>query len=129
MFSKNKTRFEVEIVKSGLMGTSLYINAKIGNEVFDKAMKCHLDEEEKTIYLDDICIEGNTSGFFGFLHEYQNYINKGYGSQMMEILLKYAKDNSYKTIVGKLVCNDNLCFNCGCVVDGNYCSNCGRKHE
>jgi len=29
----------------------------------------------------------------------------------------------------KMGYRDKICLNCGCVVNGNYCSNCGRKYE
>ena len=39
------------------------------------------------------------------------------------------KVKKVSSIDGKLVYSDNLCLNCGCVVDGNYCSNCGKRHR
>lgn len=38
------------------------------------------------------------------------------------------KIKKVSSIDGKLVYSNNICLNCGSVVDGNYCSNCGRRH-
>lgn len=39
------------------------------------------------------------------------------------------KIKKVSSIDGKLVYSDNLCLNCGCIVEGNYCSNCGKRHR
>ena len=81
---------------------SFYIDIKIGKKYFRNAMKCTLYREENKIVIGDIFVEGDTEGFFGFLQRYTSYINKGYGTQMMNMLLEFAKENGYKKIVGKL---------------------------
>ena len=87
--------------------TSFYIDVEIGKKYFRNAMKCVLYRDENTILIGDIFVEGDTKGFFGFLQRYTSYINKGYGTQMMNILLEFAKENGYKRIVGKLSDVDN----------------------
>lgn len=90
---------------------SFYIDIEIGKKYFRNAMKCALYREENKIVIGDIFIEGDTEGLFGFLQHYTNYINKGYGTQMMNVLLEFAKENSYKRIVGNLsYVDDNDAF-------------------
>ena len=43
-----------------------------------------------------------------------------------DAILTYHSEEYNKHYV---VYTDNLCLNCGCLVDGNYCSNCGKKHR
>ena len=81
---------------------SFYIDVEIGKKYFRNAMKCVLYRDENTILIGDIFVEGDTEGFFGFLQHYTKYINKGYGTQMMNMLLEFAKENGYRKIVGKL---------------------------
>ena len=39
------------------------------------------------------------------------------------------KIKKVSSIDGKIGYRDKICLDCGCVVNGNYCSNCGRKYE
>jgi GNAT superfamily N-acetyltransferase len=80
---------------------------KIGKKTFNNVMKCVLYRNENRIHIGDIFIQGNMSGLFGFLQHYTNHINKGYGTQMMNMLIEYAKENNYKTITGNLSEVDN----------------------
>lgn len=90
---------------------SFYIHIQIGKKYFNNAMKCVLHRDENTILIGDIFIEGDTSGLLGFLQHYTRYTNKGYGTQMMNMLLEFAKENSYKKIVGNLSdVDDNNAF-------------------
>lgn len=71
----------------------LLVNVKIGKRYYPNAMKCVLYKDEKRILIGDIYIDEN-----GYL----KHINKGYGTKMMDILLKYANENGYETVSGNL---------------------------
>ena len=93
---KRKTISEMKIYKDDeIFNVSLIIK----NKTYYNSMKCTLDQESKTILIGDIYIKNDRS-----LEpwNYTKFINKGYGSLMMDELLKFAKENNYKKITGNI---------------------------
>ena len=107
MKNKNVT-FNCCINKFGNNKYYYAINAKIGKHVFPNVMKCILHKDESRIHIGDIFMQGNMSGLFGFLQHYTNYINKGYGTQMMNMLIEYAKENTGFERINALIKEGNL---------------------
>ena len=75
-----------------------FIDIKIGFKTFYKALNCDLDKENKTIHIGGLYIGG---------YDNYQYINKGYGTQVMNKLIKFARENGYKKITGELVNDDS----------------------
>ena len=94
----NRNKFEMQEYISDYL---YCINVKIGNKYFPNAMRCFIDKENKTIKIGDILIGEETSSSFS-TRSYKNYIRKGYGTQMMNKLIDFAKSNGYKRIIGDL---------------------------
>lgn len=102
---------EQPIFRKIVTDISFCIDIEIGKKYFNNAMKCVLYRDKNEILIGDIFVEGDTSGLFGFLQHYTRYTNKGYGTQMMNMLLDFAKENGYKKIVGNLsYVDDNDAF-------------------
>lgn len=72
----------------------LLIHLRLGKRLFPNSMKCVLNEDEREILIGDICV-GNQD-------IYLRHTNKGYGTQMMQLLLDYAREHEYSTIKGWL---------------------------
>lgn len=70
----------------------------VGKKVFHNAMKCVLYEEEKEIFIGDIYVCKHSSSS----ERYLPYVNKGYGTLLMNELLSFARAHDYKRISGKL---------------------------
>lgn len=70
------------------------IHMRIGKKIFSNVMKCVLYEESGEITIGDICILDERTN--------RKFINKGYGSRMMQMLLDYAREHGYHTIKGWL---------------------------
>lgn len=88
LFSKKKENISFRLTK---LGDSLLGDLILGKKTYKNAMQCVLYNEEKKILIGDICVENNN---------YMKQINKGYGTLMMNELIKYAKENNYVRIVG-----------------------------
>ena len=98
---KRKTIPQTKIYKDeDIFNISLIIK----NKTYYNAMKCTLDQESKTILIGDIYMKNDRS-----LEpwNYTKFINKGYGTLMMNELLKFAKENNYKKITGNISDVDN----------------------
>lgn len=99
----NKNKFEMQEYISDYL---YCINVTVGNKYFQNTMKCFIDKENKTIKIGDILIGEETNSSFSS-RSYKNYIRKGYGAQMMNKLIDFAKNNNYKRIIGDLSCVDD----------------------
>ena len=101
MILKRKTTPEIKIYKDEMI---FNISLIIKNKTYYNSMKCTLDQETKTILIGDIYIKNDRS-----LEpwNYTKFINKGYGTLMMNELLKFAKENNYEKITGNISDVDN----------------------
>ena len=92
IFNKKSKMPYIEYYVSG----NLYCaNLHVGRKIFSKALKAVLYKDENYIYLSDIYVANDNQ-------DYLKYINKGYGSILLSNLIKYAKQNKYRKIVGFL---------------------------
>lgn len=101
MIFKRKTIPQMKIYKDDeIFNVSLIIK----NKTYYNSMKCTLDQESKTILIGDIYMKNDRS-----LEpwNYTKFINKGYGTLMMNELLKFAKENNYEKIIGNTSDVDN----------------------
>lgn len=62
------------------------------------ALQCKLFPEIKEIFIEDFTVGNRSRICF--------YKGKGYYSEIMGMLLKWAKENDYQTITGKLIASD-----------------------
>ena len=100
---KNKQSIFVDGKASPILRIRYYeplfkIDIAIGNMVFQNVMKCIVDADTKTILIGDIYVGTESSS----LETYLPYVNKGYGTLLMNELLRFAKENNCKIIKGEL---------------------------
>jgi GNAT superfamily N-acetyltransferase len=74
------------------------IDIKIGFKTIYKALNCYLYKEDKTIHIGGLYVGGYNN---------YKYINKGYGTKIMNCLIKFAQDNGYEQIIGELIDSDS----------------------
>ena len=93
---KRKTIPQIKIYKDEDI---FNISLTIKNKTYYNAMKCTLDQESKTILVGDIYMKNDRS-----LEPWNHtkFVNKGYGTLMMNELLKFAKENNYEKITGNI---------------------------
>ena len=82
------------------------INVKFNKELYKASMVCFLYKEQQKIDIGDIRIGYGEAMPLKSSKHYSNFINKGYGTEMMNMLLKFAKENGYKKITGILSKDD-----------------------
>jgi len=85
-------------IRSRAEGCLFTVDIAIGKKVFPNAMKCVLYKEDKNILIGDIYVCEHKS----ICRKYLPYVNKGYGTQMMNELLRFSKENGYIKITGNL---------------------------
>ena len=73
------------------------IDLTVGKQIFRNAMVCNLHKKENKIMIGDILVTVNFDN-----QKYKRYINKGYGTLLMNQLLLFARQNNYEQIVGNL---------------------------
>lgn len=100
---KNKQSIVAESKSSPILRVGYYeplfkIDIAIGKRVFTNAMKCIVNEDTKTILIADIYVGNEPSS----LETYLPYVNKGYGTLLMNELLHSAKKHDCKLIKGVL---------------------------
>lgn len=75
------------------------ISITIKNKLYPNVMKCVLDRSNNSILIGDINV---ADVYTGNQFDYLRFINKGYGSMLMNELLAFAKENGYNKITGEL---------------------------
>ena len=68
-----------------------------------RAMSCFLYRDCATIKIGDIYVSDKKGGHN---YRYLRFVNKGYGTKMMNMLIDFAQKNGYKKIIGSLVDGD-----------------------
>ena len=77
------------------------IDLYVGKKKYYRALNCLLYRNENKIHIGDIIVQDSKP------YSYIKYVGKGYGSLMMNELIKFAKENGYTYIDGDIVSTDD----------------------
>ena len=79
-----------------------YVHARVGKVLSTIAMMCTLYKQDGVILIGDMGMGGYSDELIGTPEYYLSHINNGFGTEVMNMLLDFAKQYNYNKIIAKL---------------------------